>query len=251
MNLVIAIASGRKQSKRSANTVPRVTNISVDASDLSLLVATYTFADTEADLEDDVLPIASGVSFSGLALADGQLLTSSYLYTHFNGKAEAGSTYKWYRANDGAGAGAAVIATTRNYTAVTADVGKYLKFEVTPVNTAGTIGTPVASAYSGPVSAALTLREVYVSLGSATSPLPSGPAGIVWNNLATSNPDGSYLSGFLVDKNNVATGMKIAGDLAMAVQNLGKTTGNNSGYFVGQCARRILVQPHRIYRRCF
>lgn len=63
--------------------------------------------------------------------------------------------YRWFTANDNAGAGAAVIvgATSSTYTAVVGDVGKYIAVEITASNDAGT-SDPVVSPYTAVVAAA-------------------------------------------------------------------------------------------------
>jgi len=85
----------------------------------------------------NVAPMASGVSISGTTTV-GQTLTGVYTFFDGDGDTEATSTFKWYRADNNTGAGASEIATTLSYTLTAADVGKYLRFEVTPVASGGT-----------------------------------------------------------------------------------------------------------------
>ena len=81
-----------------------------------------------------ILPSASNVTFSGTFLEEGRTLSGSYNYYDANNQLESGSTYRWLRADDNSGANAADIsgANTTEYTAVAADVDKYLSFCVTP-----------------------------------------------------------------------------------------------------------------------
>ncbi|MEP1306555.1 MAG: FG-GAP-like repeat-containing protein [Balneola sp.] len=68
----------------------------------------------------NTLPTASSVSFSG-TLEEGETLTGSYTYS--GGYAESGTTYQWYRSDDGAGTNKATIsgATASTYVVTSAD----------------------------------------------------------------------------------------------------------------------------------
>jgi hypothetical protein len=103
-----------------------------------------------------VPPIAASVTVSGTLLV-GRTLTGSYTYTDGNGDLEGTSTFKWYRSNDASGTGKAAIsgATGLTYILVSADGGKYISFEVTPVALTGlSPGTAVESTPRiGPVMA--------------------------------------------------------------------------------------------------
>lgn len=99
-------------------------------------------------------PVASAVGLSGVTEV-GQTLTGSYTYSDTENNPEGTSVYKWYRADNGLGANAAVIpgATAQTYQLTTADIGKFIRFSVTPAATAGTSpGAESFSAYMGPVS---------------------------------------------------------------------------------------------------
>ncbi|NGF57534.1 T9SS type B sorting domain-containing protein [Parapedobacter sp. SGR-10] len=96
-------------------------------------------------------PTASSVSVTG-TLTVGQTLIGSYVYADAEGNPQSGSTFKWYRYDDAAGAGKVAIAsaTSTTYTLTADDAGRYISFEVTPRD--GTdFGTAVESARSGPI----------------------------------------------------------------------------------------------------
>ncbi len=78
-------------------------------------------------------PIASFVTFTGV-LSEGKEATGSYRYFDADGDPENGTTYQWYRSDDATGRNKAAIsgATGITYLQTSADLGKYLSFEVTP-----------------------------------------------------------------------------------------------------------------------
>lgn len=96
-----------------------------------------------------VPPSATDVEAIGLLYLNDQM---SGTYQYVGSEDESGSTFKWYRANNGAGAGAVAIggATSRHYLPVSADLGKYLAFEVTPSDGI-VVGTPALSPWVGAV----------------------------------------------------------------------------------------------------
>ncbi|MDG0814049.1 dockerin type I domain-containing protein [Cohnella rhizosphaerae] len=103
----------------------------------------YTSA---AAVLDNAAPTASAVSFGG-TLKVGNTLTGAYTYADAESDAEGATAFKWYTANDAAGTSKTAIsgATTSTLALTSAQVGKYIIFEVTPVAAAGTAtGTPVS-----------------------------------------------------------------------------------------------------------
>jgi hypothetical protein len=96
-------------------------------------------------------PVASNVTISGTPQV-GQVLTGNYTYSDANADAEGTSTYRWLRA------GAPISgATARSYTLVVADQGALIRFEVTPVASAGASpGAPAQSPAVGPVAGSNT-----------------------------------------------------------------------------------------------
>ena len=84
----------------------------------------------------------------------GETLTGYYTYSDVNGDLEGVSTYKWYRADDSSGLNKTEIAgaTSKTYVLTSADIGKYISFEVTPVAATGTFqGIAVESGIIGPI----------------------------------------------------------------------------------------------------
>ncbi len=88
----------------------------------------------------DSVPIASNVAITGTPYI-GQTLTGSYTYSDVDGDLESISTFRWLCNNVATGD------TGITYTVKVSDLGKYIKFEVTPVAQTGElIGLPVLSA---------------------------------------------------------------------------------------------------------
>lgn len=116
------------------------------------ILATQTSG--EKSLMDLAAPIATVQAITG-TLQAGATLTGHYTYSDVN--SEGASTFKWYRADTAAVANKTPIAgaTALTYVLQTADIGKYISFEVTPVAAVGTAqGTSVESALVGPIVAA-------------------------------------------------------------------------------------------------
>ena len=87
----------------------------------------------------------------------GETLAGHYTYSDVNGDLEGTSTYKWYRSDNVAGLNKTVIAgaATTSYVLQSADIGKYISFEVTPIAATGTLqGTAVESARVGAIAIA-------------------------------------------------------------------------------------------------
>ncbi len=94
-------------------------------------------------------PIADNVRIlqSGLNTAD--VLTGRYDY--LSGPTEGTSTFRWLISATEDGTYSAISgATASTYSVVAGDATKYIKFEVTPVDSDGVAGTPVVSAAVGP-----------------------------------------------------------------------------------------------------
>ncbi|MFC3802211.1 dockerin type I domain-containing protein [Cohnella sp. GCM10012308] len=114
--------------------------------------ATYASA---APVAANAAPTASAVSFTG-TLKEGSTLEGSYTYGDVENDEQGETTFKWYTATDAAGTAKTVIAdaTTSSLQLTTAQVGKHIVFEVTPISLAGTTtGTPVTYTSATPVAA--------------------------------------------------------------------------------------------------
>ncbi|MEC7756056.1 MAG: BspA family leucine-rich repeat surface protein [Bacteroidota bacterium] len=101
--------------------------------------------------EANVAPVAQAVAIKKSLVVDG-VLEGSYAYSDANDDPESGTTFQWYRADNSAGANRVAIAgaTTKSYTVVNDDNGKYLSFEVTPGDGVLT-GTAEESTFFGPI----------------------------------------------------------------------------------------------------
>ena len=121
-------------------------------------------------------PVASSVAITG-SPSLGELLTGTYTYTDANANAEATSTYRWLRADSAGGSYSAISgATSINYTVVSADLTKYLKFEVTPVSAISpTTGSAALSSATAQVTEIDYINQILstgqsLSVGVASSP---------------------------------------------------------------------------------
>lgn len=95
-------------------------------------------------------PVASNVELTGITYI-GSILSGSYTYTDIESNPESGSIYKWYAADDAAGTNETMIAEASSitYTIRLADLGKFIRFGITPKSSAGTTtGIEVKSAFS-------------------------------------------------------------------------------------------------------
>lgn len=99
-------------------------------------------------------PTATGLGIAG-PLVVGATLTGSYTYGDGDGDAQQGSGLQWYRADDGAGTNQVPIAGATNdtYVLTAADLGKVLRFEVTPRDDQGLAGAPAIAATASAIIA--------------------------------------------------------------------------------------------------
>ncbi len=149
--------SGTSSHDFSTNIIYKVFAEDTTSQDYTVSVSTQAYAETA--------PEAYNVSVAGTA-NEHLTLKGQYTFADVNCNTEGTSTYRWLRATTADGTYSAIGgATNRLYTVQAADVGNYLKFEVTPVATAGTTtGTAVQSAAFGPIQSgipacALTINE--------------------------------------------------------------------------------------------
>jgi hypothetical protein len=153
----------------------------------------YIFTNSSTSFQDSVTvvvpqmnsaPVASSVSISGTPQS-GTPLGASYGYGDADGDAEGASTFRWVRNSTNTGvSGGSTVGTSATYTPVTADVGAYLYFCVTPVATAGTsTGAEACSAATAAVIAGPVNGACGTAANTAASILPS-------NNLCTAGTAG-------------------------------------------------------------
>jgi|GEM_PF-1170652 len=98
-------------------------------------------------------PTATGVAITGNAI-QGQTLTGNYTYNDLEGNTQGTSTFRWTRSDDASGTNETTIAGANGitYAVGPGDVGKYIKFYVTPIAISGTTtGAETGSAFKGPV----------------------------------------------------------------------------------------------------
>jgi len=133
-------------------------------------------------------PVASSVSITGTPQT-GSALGASYAYSDADGDAEGASTFRWVRNSTNTGvSGGSTVGTSTTYTPVTADVGAYLYFCVTPIATAGTsTGTEACSAATAAVIAGPVNGVCGTAANTAAPILPS-------NNLCTAGTAGQVSS---------------------------------------------------------
>jgi len=117
----------------------------------------YSGSKTSGYLAINSAPVASSVVIDNPTFAKvGQTLTGSYSYSDADSDAEGTTTFRWLSSSTENGTYTAISgATTQSYTVTLSDATKYLKFEVTPVASAGASpGTVVLSAASSQVTGA-------------------------------------------------------------------------------------------------
>ena len=110
----------------------------------------------------NTIPIASNILFSG-TLSIGGNLTGTYTYSDSELDLEDVSIYQWYRADDASGINAIAIAGATNltYTITASDNGKYLSFGVIPVAATGALtGIEVQSSYEGPIGSISNVARI-------------------------------------------------------------------------------------------
>lgn len=100
-------------------------------------------------------PVANSVSITGLPQV-GSTLTGVYTYADAESDPQGTSTFRWLSSSTSGGAYTPInAATNQTYTPVSGDIGKFLKFEVTPIAASGTttgaitLSAPTAAVASG------------------------------------------------------------------------------------------------------
>lgn len=126
-------------------------NFEVTPSNGSVSGLTYESAIVGAVITPETAPVVSNLIISG-NLDNDSVLTASYTFFDLNGDSESGSSYVWYRSDDGSGTNKTPIdgAISQTYTVVNDDENKFLSVEVTP-NDGALSGSAVESTIQGPV----------------------------------------------------------------------------------------------------
>ncbi|MFP9113410.1 T9SS sorting signal type C domain-containing protein [Flavobacterium sp. RHBU_3] len=141
-------------------------------------------------------PTASNVTVSGANYIVGTTLTGSYTYADYESNPEGTSTYKWYTATDINGTSAAAIsgATAPTFTLTSTQSGKYIRYSVIPVASAGTTtGVETFSAWYGPVVTP-ALAATPTSLTGFTYIAGNGPSAAQSFSVNGSNLNGSTVT---------------------------------------------------------
>jgi len=114
-------------------------------------------------------PIASNLTISGKNI-EGEVLNASYTYFDVNGDIEGNSIIQWYRSDDTNASNEIAIqdANEMSYNLTLQDVGKFIRFSVSPIATSGDIlkGKKVYSSYhleTAVVSSAPIVSELSLS----------------------------------------------------------------------------------------
>ncbi|WP_157464725.1 BspA family leucine-rich repeat surface protein [Balneola vulgaris] len=97
--------------------------------------------------------VVSNTSNPAQPPAEGDVLTVSYDYNDTEGDVESGTSIQWYRADDGAGTNAVLIAgaTGTSYSVAAADAGKFLRVDITPSDGTNTGSTSSSSYVEVPI----------------------------------------------------------------------------------------------------
>lgn len=102
--------------------------------------------DSLPPVSTNTAPVASHVGISGVAKS-GETLTGTYAYADADGDADGTSTFSWLMADTEDGVYSALIGETeRTLQLTSAHVGKFIKFEITPVDAKGLAGETKQSA---------------------------------------------------------------------------------------------------------
>jgi hypothetical protein len=155
------------------------TNTSASISGLTTgLLYNFRVSAVNANATGDLSAVANATPLSGTPTAPtvnslqilgahsvGEMVVGNYVYNDVNGNAETSSFYRWLRSDTIGGTYTAIPgATNLNYNIVNADLGKYIKFEVTPVtNVAPTTGVATLSSAIGPLTVVNYFNHILLS----------------------------------------------------------------------------------------
>ena len=160
-----------------ATDVANTTGQASGTSDGSFVVgSTHKYAKIEYAAPNTPQTITAA-TYSAAPYSVGNLITATAgTYTANDGGAAGTHTYKWYRADDSGGTGEAVIggAVALSYTPVTADFGRWICIETTPVGDGSLTGTPVKSSY---IQIGVKITASATGAGGASAITVDGTAG--------------------------------------------------------------------------
>jgi len=90
--------------------------------------------------------VTGRMPISGYTGEEGYILRGNYIFSDEEGDLETNTTYKWYRSDDSSVTGLEIPnATDQTYETSVADEGQFLRFEVIPADSSGSIGMPLLS----------------------------------------------------------------------------------------------------------
>ncbi|UJF32510.1 S-layer homology domain-containing protein [Paenibacillus hexagrammi] len=147
------------------------TNIQLDSGTYTLEttdIAISTLIPGKVTVVNDA-PTADQVTINGTPVV-GTALTGDYVYKDTENNAEAVPAFKWYQASSSSGTDKTVIdgATAKTFTLTSAQLDKYIFFEVTPAAQAGIpAGLPTLSEPIGPVTR--VAQTAVVKIGSLSA----------------------------------------------------------------------------------
>ena len=172
------------------------------------------------EVSENQAPSADNVNVTGTPHV-GETLQGDYTFDDAESDAEGVSTFKWYRANDAAGAGEALIAgaDTKEYVLQPEDKDKYIRFEVIPIAVSGTLaGTSKTSVWTGPIGVP-TYQVLYEANGATQGNVPvdscayvTGQEATVLGNTGHLAKTGHTFGGWTTDEANLEA-VYAAGDL--------------------------------------
>ncbi|MHB8278765.1 MAG: Ig-like domain-containing protein [Candidatus Humimicrobiaceae bacterium] len=234
--------------------------VSATANDGSAIFGTFLITVT-APAPPAAAPTASDVTIMGTAQA-GQTLTGSYTYSDINSDPEGTSTFKWLASDSADGIYVDISgAISDTFMLTSYQAGKFIKFEVTPAASAGTLlaGSAVQSAattvelpavkYSSgisggsetkvtePITWAVLAPSVSAVVYEKTTP---GFVTLFYNRILNRAPDAEGLNGWVAGHTSGAlTGADLVNGFIFSEENKVMTTGDTNEQFITSLYRLI------------
>lgn len=205
---------------------------------LKILARTNRYGDYSFTVNTLHKPVATNVRISGTTRVN-STLTGNYTYSDAESDAQSGTTYRWLKSDTYSGTYSEIPgATSTSYTLVQADLGKYVKFEVTPrTSNEPSVGLSVTSSAVGPIQAVVTNdnnndddNDGGGSRGGGGGGGGGSSAGTTTNNNSTANEqtgagsaevrkeaDGTTTVEVKVDSTKVVNALTTAGNTPVAI----------------------------------